>query len=166
MTRQAGLGKFEFAVVLAIFGVLAAILLDRLVALEQETERVTVDLTLRHIDVGIKLAIGERMMRGEEAKIPALLDENPLNFLGQPKVGAGGTAAAGTAALTGTASAGAAALAGTAPGNWDFEPGRRILSYRPRQPEAFAGRERLDWRYTGHTDELGRMTGLRLEPVK
>lgn len=155
MRHQAGLGKFEFAVVLAIFGVLAAILLDRLVALEQETERVSVDLTLRHIDVGIKLAIGERMMRGEEATIPALLDENPLNFLGQPKVGAGGTAVAGTAAL-----------AGTAPGNWDFEPGRRILSYRPRQPEAFAGRERLDWRYTGHTDEFGRMTGLRLEPVR
>lgn len=134
MRRQAGLGKFEFAVVLAIFGVLATLLLDRLVALEHETERIEVDLTLRHIDIGLKLAIGERMMRGEEAHIPALLEVNPLDFLGTP-------AAQG----------------------WGYDAGSRTLGYRPRQPEAFGGRTHLEWRYTGRTDELGRMVGLRLE---
>lgn len=138
---QRGLGKFEFAIVLAIFGILATLLLDRLVALEYETERIEVSLTLRHIDIGLKLAIGERMMRGEEARIPELLQRNPLDFLGQPiKVGAGGTA-----------------------GSWEYEQSSRILGYRPRQPEAFAGQERLEWRFTGHVDELGRNVGLRLE---
>lgn len=134
--RQAGLGKFEFAVVLAIFGVLATLLLDRLVELEHETERIEVDLTLRHIDIGLKLAIGERMMRGEETRIPALLEANPLDFLGTP-------AAQG----------------------WSYDAGSRTLGYRPRQPEAFGGRARLEWRYAGRTDELGRTVGLRLEPV-
>jgi hypothetical protein len=142
--RQTGLGKFEFAVVLAIFGVLATLLLDRLVALEHETERLEVSLTLRHIDIGLKLAIGERTMRGEEAKIPELLQRNPLDFLGRQKVGAGGTA----------------------PGSWHYTPDTHILSYRPRQPEAFGGRNRLDWRFVGHTDELGRTVGLRLDPLK
>lgn len=143
MRRQRGLGKFEFAIVLAIFGILATLLLDRLVALEHDTERLEVSLTLRHIDIGLKLAIGERLMRGEEARIPELLQHNPLDFLDQQKVGAGGTAS-----------------------HWQYEPSSRILGYMPRQPEAFAGQTRLEWRYTHHVDELGRTVGLRLERLK
>ncbi len=139
---QRGFGKFEFAVVLVIFGILATLLLNRLIALEHETEQLEVSLTLRHIHVGLKLAIGEHIMRGEEARIPELLGENPLNFLGQ-KVGSGGTA-----------------------GHWAYQPNARILIYRPRQPEAFEGRKELHWRYVGHTDSLGRTVGLQLEPLK
>jgi hypothetical protein len=140
---QRGFGKLEFAVVLAIFGVLAAALLDRLVVLEHETERLEVDLTVRHINIGLKLAIGEHMMRGHEDRIPWLLDENPLNFLGAQKVGSGNTAS-----------------------HWEYEPVGRTLSYRPRQPAAFGGRTELGWRFTGDTDARGRTVGLRLEPLK
>lgn len=139
---QYGLSKYEFAIVLVIFGILAALLLDRLIALEHETERLEVSLTIRHIHVGLKLAIGEKIMRGQEADIAALLDRNPLEFLGEAqKVGAGGTAA------------------------WRYDPARRVLHYRPRQPAAFAGREELRWQYGGRRDELGRMVGLGLEPL-
>lgn len=141
MTRQAGIGKLEFAVVLVIFGVLAHLLLERLVAVEHETERLAVDLTVRHVNLGLKLAIGEHIMRGEESRIPALLQRNPLEFLEQAKVDSGNTA----------------------PGSWTYDSANRLLSYRPRQPEAFGGRERLSWRYTGHVDERGRSVGLRLE---
>lgn len=143
MRRQHGLGKLEFAVVLAIFGILATLLLSRLVALEHDTERLEVSLTLRHIQVGLKLAIGERMMRGEDARIPELLQRNPLDFLAQQKVGAGETA-----------------------GHWQYEPASHTLRYRPRQPEAFAGHTQLEWRYTSHVDELGRTVGLTIEPLK
>jgi hypothetical protein len=143
--RQAGLSKFEFAVVLAIFGVLAHILLDRLTALELETERLEVDLTVRHIHTGLKLAIGERLMRSEEQRIAELRDANPLDFL-DLKVGPGKTAGA--------------------PGSWRYDAASRILAYRPRQPEAFGGRTSLTWRYVGRTDEAGRTVGLRLEPLK
>lgn len=145
MRRQRGLSKFEFAVVLALLGILATLLLDRLIEVEREAERLEVALTLRHIDIGLKLAIGERLMRGGEGRIAALLDANPLDFLDgmKKKVGAGGTA-----------------------GDWQYDPASRILVYWPRQPEAFAGRTQLAWRFTGHTDELGRTVGLRLEPLK
>jgi hypothetical protein len=144
--RQRGRGTLEFAVVLAVFAVLAALLLDRLIELERDTERLEVALTVRHIHVGLKLAIGERLMRGEEARIPELLDRDPREFLGEAdaKVGAGGTAA----------------------GSWHYAPQERLLSYRPRQPEAFDGNERLAWRFVGHADELGRVVGLRLVPLK
>jgi prepilin-type N-terminal cleavage/methylation domain-containing protein len=160
MPRQRGFSKLEFAVVLVIFGVLASLLFDRLVALEHETERLEVDLTVRHINIGIKTAVGERIMRGEEPRIAELLKENPMNFLGHApagKVGAGGTAIAGSAANRGTAY-----LAG----EWKFDPGSRILGYQPRQPAAFGGRTNLAWRFTGETDTLGRTIDLRLEPLK
>ncbi|MBA3031787.1 MAG: hypothetical protein KKF85_00680 [Gammaproteobacteria bacterium] len=159
MTRQAGLGKLEFAVVLAIFGVLAHILLDRLVALERETERLEVDLTVRHINTGIKLAVGDAIMRGEETRIAAMINANPLTFLGheqERKVGPGATAQPDA-----TNMGAVPALAG-----WSYDAGRHTLYYRPRQPEAFSGRENLRWRFTSHTDELGRIAGLRLEPLK
>ena len=146
MKRQAGLGKLEFAVVLAIFGILAGALLNRLLAIEHETEQLEVALTIRHIHIGLKLAIGEKIMRGREAEITALLDKNPLEFLGDTKeqaekVGAGETA------------------------QWHFDPAQRLLVYRARQPEAFDGRTELHWKFTGHRDELGRMVGLRLEAL-
>jgi len=141
--HQGGLGKFEFAIVLAIFGILATLLLNRLIAIEHETERLEVSLTIRHIHVGLKLAIGEKIIRGREEDIPALLEKSPLEFLGDAneKVGAGETA------------------------RWRYAPGDRLLSYRPRQPEAFGGREELRWRYAGHRDERGRMVGLGLVPA-
>lgn len=145
MKRQAGLSKFEFAVVLAIFGILAHLLLDRLTALEQETERLEVALTVRHIHTGLKLAIGERLMRGEERRIAELRDASPLDFL-ERKVGPGRTA--------------------DAPGSWHYDAASHILRYRPRQPEAFDGRAVLAWRYASRSDELGRTVGLRLEPLK
>jgi hypothetical protein len=141
--RQRGLSKLEFAVVLAIFGVLAHLLLGRLTVLEHETERLEVTLTLRHIDIGLKLAIGERLMRGQDSEIPALLDRNPLEFLEAQKVGAGDTA-----------------------GSWGYDGTGRILRYRPRQPEAFGGETALRWRFAGQRDELGRTVGLGLEPIK
>jgi hypothetical protein len=57
---------------------------------------------------------------------------------------------------------------GTAPtlAGWHYAADSRTLHYRPRQPEAFGGRDLLRWRYTSHTDELGRTVGLRLEALK
>jgi hypothetical protein len=147
--QQNGFSKFEFAVVLVIFGVLAYLLFERLTALERETEHLAVDLTVRHINIGLKLMVGERIMRGEEPRIAELLDANPMNFLGRPqeaKVGAGGTAPDAK--------------------GWHFNPATHVLTYQARQPEAFDNREKLAWQLRGHTDELGRAVGLRLEPLK
>jgi hypothetical protein len=140
---QAGSSKFEFAVVLVVIGALAHILLGRLITLEHETERLEVELTVRHINTGLKLAVAGAVMRGEEARIATLLTQNPLDFLGQHEDNGTGN----TARL-----------------HWHYEPDRRTLRYQPRQPEAFYG-ERLEWRFTGQQDDIGRTAGLRLEPL-
>lgn len=153
---QRGIGKLEFAVVLVIFGILAGALVSRLIAIEHETEQLEVALTIRHINVGLKLAIGEKIMRGREPEIPALLEKNPLDFLGDTKEQVEKVGVTKGNPLSGTG--------GMA--NWRFDPAQRLLIYHPRQPEAFEGRTELRWQFTGHRDELGRMVGLRLEPLK
>jgi hypothetical protein len=145
MTHGRGATKLEFLVVLIVFGILAALLLERLVAVEHETERLEVDLTLRHIDIGLKLAVGERIMRGEEARIAELAVANPLDFLERSPREAADIARAG---------------------RWRYDAAKRVLSYRPRQPAAFGGRARLEWRLASQADALGRTVGLRLEPLK
>lgn len=130
--------------VLLIFGILAGALAYRLIAIGHETERLEVDLVVRNIGVGLKLAIGERIMRGEEARIAELLEENPLNFLGETKVGAGETASLGAK-------------------RWRYVEATRELIYQTRQPAAFDGRAELRWHLAAHRDALGRTVGLGLE---
>jgi len=149
---QQGLGKFEFAVVLAILAVLSAVLLGRLTEVERQVERLEVALAIRNMRTGLKLAVGELVMHGEESRIADLLKENPLNFLGNQKVPQEAERSVGDTA--------------SRPGEWVFLPTTRELSYHPRQPEAFDGRERLSWRLEGSRDALGRMLDLRLAKLE
>lgn len=144
MKRQHGASKFEFAVTVAIFGVLAVLLLARLNAIQAEAERTEVDLTIRNIRVGIQLAIGEHIMRGEESRILEVAQASPVDFLGHRPRGfnQGRTAEAS--------------------GQWAYDPIGRELSYLPRFPEAFAGAGELRWRYVAHIDASGRTVGAGL----
>jgi general secretion pathway protein G len=144
MKRQCGATKFEFVLTVAIFGVLAMLLLERLDALQAEAERTEVDLTVRNIRVGMQLAIGERIMHGEENRIGELAQASPVEFLGhRPR----GFTEAATASQ---------------PGEWSYDPVRRELDYLPRRPEAFADATRLRWRYIARTDSAGRTSGISL----
>lgn len=144
MKRQHGASKFEFAVTVAIFGVLAVLLLARLNAIQAEAERTEVDLTIRNIRVGIQLAIGERIMRGEEGRIIEVAEASPVDFLGhKPRGFSDGRIA-------------------EASGQWAYDPIGRELSYVPRLPEAFAGAGKLRWRYVAHIDASGRTVGASL----
>lgn len=149
MRHQRGRGKFEFLLVVTMFGILAAALLDRLVGVEQAAERTEVDLTLRNMRVGLQLAVGERLMRGQENRLAELVDANPVGFLGRIPSGYRGE----TSDSDG-------------PGTWRFDPASHILAYRPRQPGAFAGREELRWRMgTQQATRGGRIQGIRLESL-
>jgi type II secretory pathway pseudopilin PulG len=141
-----GFSKLELLVVLCIFGVLAGTLLSRLVAVERQTEQLEVDLVLRHIDVGLKLAIGERIIRGEENKIAELAEASPLDFLARSD----GTSIDGKPNLS----------------RWSYDAPSRKLTYLVRQPEAFDGRLILNWRFLATQDSLGRTVGLHLEALK
>ena len=144
MKRQRGASKFEFAVTVAILGVLAAALLVRLNAIQAEAERTEVSLTVRNIRVGIQLAIGERIMRGEEERIIEVAQASPIDFLGhRPRGFTNGPFA-------------------EASGQWAYDPVRRELSYMPRLPEAFADATELHWRYVARLDSSGRTVGASL----
>lgn len=145
MERQRGASKFEFAVIIAIFGVLATALLVRLHAIEAEAERTEVDLTVRNIRVGIQLAIGERIMHGEEERIVEVAQASPLDFLGHRPRGFN-----------------AGARAPETSGEWAYDPLLRELAYLPRLPGAFGGAEELRWRYVARQDSSGRTVGASL----
>lgn len=145
MRYRRGFSKFEFALVVALVGVLATALLGRLLVIEAEAERTEVALTIRNIRVGIQLAIGERIMRGEEARLAEVARASPLDFLGQPPRGF--VARAATPA---------------APGQWTYDARRRELAYRPRLPQAFAGAEELHWRYLARFNAAGQVVGASL----
>lgn len=132
--RQTGASKLEFSLVVTLVAILGGLLLNRLVALEAGTERLAVDLTVRNLRVGLALAKGERIMAGREDRLAELLDWNPAAFLGRPDLGPG----------------------------WHYDPASRLLSYRPRQPEAFAGRSELHWRLTAVVRPGGRIERLQL----
>jgi len=145
MKRQRGASKFEFAVTVAILGVLAAVLLVRLNAIEAEAERTEVDLTVRNIRVGIQLAIGERIMRGQEERISEVAQASPIDFLGnRPR------------------NFNQSAITPEASGQWTYDPLRRELAYMPRLPGAFDGAEELRWRYVARLDSSGRTVGVTL----
>lgn len=143
--RQGGVGKLEFLLLVAVIGVLANALLDRLIELEREGERTEIDLAVRNMRVGLRLAVGERLMRGQEDRLPELLEVNPVSFLG--RLPRGYSAEAGDDAQA---------------GNWRFDPATRILSYRPRQPEAFGGSPELRWKMESQGLIGGRIAGIQL----
>lgn len=145
MGRQQGFSKFEFSLVIAVIGILATALMARLNAIQAEAERTEVNLTVRNMRVGIQLAIGERIMRGEENRIVEVAQASPVDFLGhRPR---DFNAEAGTP---------------MAPGQWAYDPVRRELAYQPRLPEAFAGAAELHWRYVARFDSSGRPVGASL----
>jgi len=148
MKRQCGASKFEFAVTVVILVVLAAVLLVRLTAIEAEAERTEVNLTVRNIRVGIQLAIGERIMRGEEDRIGEVAQASPVDF-----------AVAYSGDRPHSFSAGRFP---EAPGQWAYDPASRELAYRPRLPEAFDGVEELRWRYVARFDASGKAVGAAL----
>lgn len=148
LNKQHGIDKFEFLVIVAIAGVAALVLLDRLLEMERESERTEVMLTIRNIRVGLQLAVGEHLMRGQEDRLPEILEADPTVFLGRlPR----GYTATGNVIRY--------------PGSWGFDPTSRILSYRPRQPEAFGGAIELRWMLAGQRSSYGRMVGIRLESL-
>ena len=144
MKPQRGASKFEFAITVAILGVLAAALLVRLDAIQAEAERTEVELTVRNIRVGIQLAIGERIMRGEEERIGEVAEASPMDFLGHRPRGF----TAGRVAET--------------PGQWAYDPLTRELSYLPRLPQAFDHVGELRWRYLARLDASGKTVGASL----
>lgn len=142
-----GSSKLEYAVVIAIFGVLATALLQRLESVQEDAERTAVDLAIRNIRVGMQLAQGELIMHGEDGRVAELAQQNPVRFLGKLPDGYEGEA-----------------VSPEQPGGWTYNPTLRELAYKPRLVPAFSGRPELRWHYKAVLAD-GQIRGLRLETL-
>lgn len=138
------ISRFE----LAVIGVVVAIVALAILVFEAQSERMAMTLAIRNMRTGLKLAIAEKLMYGDDAGITALAKVNPMEFLGRQDGSGSG-----------------------AWGDWQFDGQRRELVYRPTMSLAFEGRDELRWRIEGTAGPSGRLVGLRLvevlpEPLK
>jgi general secretion pathway protein G len=115
MKRQAGLGKFEFLVVVAVIGFISWLGLERLTYLQVLGEKTAVETTILNIQTGLRYATAGHIIRGEEMRIVEMVGSNPVRWLEKPPQDYVGECAGEHAT-----------------GRWCFDVSSRELRYRPR----------------------------------
>lgn len=132
-------GKSRWLLLLLGLGALGfGLLFER--ALER-SEKLTVDMTVSAIRTGMKAAMTEAILRGQEMELSRWPGSNPLRFLGE-----GATEASA-----------ACAAAERKTGVWCFDAVSGELSYRPRHAihlrliGEHTGTDTLRWRISGET---------------
>jgi len=123
----------KFSVALTVIAILWLVLFDRLQWILEESERTMMAATVSNMASGLRLEVAARMIRGEEAALPALAGRNPIDFLATPPAGYRGDCPAGA----------------LEPGSWCFDAATHEIAYRPRRDRRLtypAGRHELRWR--------------------
>jgi len=109
---------FQWAVLFLVLGSLATVLLSALDDIKERAEKQVVDLTLRNMRTGMRLAMGEALIQQREREIATWGGGNPVGWLGAPPVGYRGECSAGESRR----------LSGQ---EWCFERPSGELVYRP-----------------------------------
>lgn len=78
---QAGIAKLEFAIVAAVLGILAAVLLERLSYVQESAEKIHMESTARALRSALFLKIVEHMNAGQSLDYEKLAQENPMDWL-------------------------------------------------------------------------------------
>ncbi len=114
-----GLSKlFQFSLAVAIIGVLAAGLLNKLWQIQEKSEKVLVETTIQNVSSGLRNATAAFMFHGQDARIKELVGTNPVLWLQKAPDGYLGDCAA--------------TVGGLGPGTWCFDASLRELRYRPK----------------------------------
>ncbi len=79
-----GASKFEVFAALAVIGVLASVLLHRMLYLQEVAEMTAMELTVAHIRTGLRYKTADLLMRDKVSEIASLANENPINWLEAP----------------------------------------------------------------------------------
>ncbi|WIM05199.1 MAG: hypothetical protein OHM77_10900 [Candidatus Nitricoxidivorans perseverans] len=135
MNWQGGLTRLEFSVTVAVIGAIATVFLAKVLEAQELGERAKVEATVRNVQAGLRWAMAEALMRGEEDRVAELPGSNPVRWLERPPAGYLGEFDGVSAA----ASSGA----------WYFDRRRAELAYRPRLDRHLAiedGGGELRWR--------------------
>jgi len=83
--RQAGFSLFEFVAAIVIVGVFGAVLLQRMLYLQEYAEMAAMDLTVANMRTGLRYKTGDLLIRDKMSEIATLADENPVDWLQNPQ---------------------------------------------------------------------------------
>lgn len=144
----------EFCVLSALIAVFGVLLLRALVDLQDEAERLAVDLTIRNMNSGLALQQAERIMSGRENTLRELVAQNPVDWLKNAPDGYIGEATCDERLHE---------------GQWAWGVARKTLYYRPKQANWLAGQGSgpcLTWRVLSRQHQaLFRPGSHRLQPA-
>jgi general secretion pathway protein G len=119
MRPARGFSLFELAVVIAIIGVLAGMLLTRLTVYQEQAEMAAMENTLGILRTSLAMRSGQLIARGQASELSKLLTMNPMDLLAQkPSNYAGEYYSPQKAKIS--------------PGNWYFNRKKLLLVYIKR----------------------------------
>ena len=150
---------FQWPVLFVVIGLLAVGLLSALDDAKERAERLTVELTIRNMRTGMRVAMGEMLIEQREGEIATWEGSNPIRWLGGPPNGYRGECTA-------------AERLGLSGGEWCFETEHRQLVFRPNrldhlrvQSESGGECKDLSWSVArvGDAAASGGFVSLRIE---
>ena len=81
--KQTGFTLLELGLAAVILGIAAAVLLERLVYYQEVVEKLHMELTARALKSALRMEIANDLMAGRRISVERLVQENPMEWLGQ-----------------------------------------------------------------------------------
>lgn len=79
--KQRGASLLEFAVAVAVIGILMGLLLQRIWYYQGEAEKAAVEMTVANVRTALEVKVAEAKLPGRSIDFTFLAEENPFNFL-------------------------------------------------------------------------------------
>lgn len=140
--RASGVIRLEFLVVVIVVGILAGVLLDRMLNYQEYAEKTAMEMTVLNMRSGLRLRVAELMLQDRMGEAGKLLDENPIRWLETPPPNYRG--------LLNDVEPG-----DVSPGNWYFDANRKDLMYVPYRSTifgaGFGGKKSIAFHVTAKT---------------
>lgn len=79
--KQRGASLLEFAVTVAVIGILMGLLLQRIWYYQGEAEKAAVEITVANVRTALEIKVAEAKLPGRSSDLTFLTEENPFNLL-------------------------------------------------------------------------------------
>ncbi len=80
---QCGASFVEFAVCMALMGIFVGVLLERALYYQEYAEMTAMESTAKNIRTGLRYKVADLILANRMSEIPALADDNPMNWLAE-----------------------------------------------------------------------------------
>ncbi|MGQ0579829.1 MAG: type II secretion system protein [Betaproteobacteria bacterium] len=79
--HQRGISFLEFAVSMALMGIIVSVLLERALYYQEYAEKTAMESTAENIRTGLRFKVADLILADRVSEIQTLADENPLSWL-------------------------------------------------------------------------------------